>query len=257
VVGDCATPTCQFDTFNTYGSGNAIWSNSWYDEANSTNGINSPEQSASGTCFWDHSSSLGELYAYWGVSGGATSPDFLTGYSNRTSLEMEIVDVGSVTDLVSLNIHPRGVISGLDRQFISFETGYQNSSSHRKRVKWSDVDNTLHQTTTTFSAASSTSFYQHTYTIELYDYVQQTGSDSVSRATWQWKVKEDGIAIFESHDGTNQIESRFASAAPAGYTGTTWCDTPMVRIAHSGFGFFSNDMEFDNLKLSVNGDTSC
>ena len=169
---------------------------------------------------------------------------------------MEIVDVNSIEDSVTLGIHPRGAVSGLDKQFITFGVGWVNSTTHKKEMTYTDVDR-ADQTVTTFTAsAASTSYYQHTYTLEIYDYLQQTGSDSVSRATWQWKLKEDGTTIFESHDGTSQIESRFA-AAPTDNDADSWCQEPRVRITHSGFDFFSNSMEFDNLKLSVNGDDSC
>ena len=169
---------------------------------------------------------------------------------------MEIVDVDRLDDTVGIHIHPRGNVFGVNQEFISFSTGYKSSSLHAKTIGFTDVDNVRQTVETTSATPSTVAYYQHTYTLEIYDYLQQTGSDSVSRATWQWKLKEDGTTLFESHDGTSQIEPRFAAAPPSVSSGG-WCSDPKIRITHNGFGSFSNSMEFDNLKLTVNGDDSC
>ena len=180
----------------------------------------------------------------------------MTGYSNRTSLEIDIVDVDSVTDSLGITILPRGLPFGLDKQFIAFAVQYVNTGNYRKRLSYTDVDNVELQVDIPFSGTVTKAYYLHTYTLEIYDYLQQTGSDSVSRATWQWKVKEDGNTLMESHDGTTQLHARFAAAPPT-VVETSWCTKPLIRVFHSGFNFFANSMEFDNLKLNVNGDESC
>lgn len=181
----------------------------------------------------------------------------MTGYSNRTSLEIDIVDVNSITDSLGIAIQPRGIPSGLDKEFIAFSVQYISTGNYRKRLSYTDVDGVELQVDIPFSGTVTKAYYLHTYTLEIYDYLQQTGSDSVSRATWQWKVKEDGSTLMESHNGTSQLHARFAAAPPPVGVGTSWCTNPVIRVTHQGFSFPSTSMEFDNLKLNVNGDESC
>lgn len=193
-----------------------------------------------------------ELYFKMGVAGGHTSPEFQTGYANRTSMEFDVKDVSDLTASYSLGFYPDGVIVGTTFSRLIFSTGYVTTNKYSKRMNWTDVDNNLQSAEIVTNSAVTKAYYQHVYRVEFYDYLQQTGSDAVSRATFQWKVLEDGVPILESHDGTSQVYSRFGAVSDG------WCSEPRGRITVSGFIFFgSNYVDFDDLKLNVNADESC
>ena len=143
---------------------------------------------------------------------------------------------------------------------ITLRVGHNGNFDIEKKVIWYDVDDVVQSVVIdSIPTASFTQAYiQHVYRIELYDYQQQTGSDSKSRSTFQWKILEDGVVIEESHDGTTQLNSRFASEPPNKDVSDNWCNTPVVAIASSGYNLFGVDqVEFDDFKISVNGDESC
>ncbi len=193
-----------------------------------------------------------ELYFNMGVAGGVTSPEFQTGYANRTSMEFDVKDVSDLTASYGLGFHPEGVIAGTAFSRLIFQTGYVTTNTYRKRMTWTDVDNTVQTADIVTNSAVTKAYYQHVYRVEFYDYLQQTGSDSVSRATFQWKVLEDGVTILESHDGASQVYSRFGAVSGG------WCSEPRGRISVSGFISFGADyVDFDDLKLNVNADESC
>ena len=261
VPAGCSTPTCQYDEFDTYGTGNSVLSNSFYDSVIGTGvGSTSATQTASEQLKLSAgTSSNAELWFKLGVSGGNDSPDFETAYADKTVLEVEVKDVESTNHKVSLGFLPEGDIAGVDYPRIFISTGYVNSTTHRKRVRWTDVDNSVQTADLTFSSPANTDYYKHTYAIELYDYQQQTGSDSVSRATFEWKIVESGSVLFESHDGTSRLYSRFGAALPTDVA-YDWCSSPRGRLTVSGFNhisFGTNIAYFDNLSVNVNGDDSC
>ena len=259
VVAGCARATCQLDTFDTYGTGNSILTGSiWSDEAvNSGTAV----QTASDTCL------LGlvpadKVTASWGVDGGLLAPSFTTGYANRTYTEMELKSFTNYLVYTAIQFTPRGaVIGGLSvNPNLGVFVGHDGSFDIAKKAFWYDVDNVKSEVTIdSIPEGDFTQAYiQHVYRVEMYDYAQQTGSDSVSRATFQWKILEDGVVVAESHDGTTQLESRFASAPPDRETGDNWCATPTVTIVSEGYNFFSNNqVEFDNFKIVTNFDETC
>lgn len=256
----CSTATCYHDEFDTYGSGNSVLSNSFYDSAIGTGALStSAKQTASEYCRLDSgTSSSASLMAKWGVGGDWDSPAFDTAYADRTSISYTIKDVRDLTQTTSIGYYPEGQISGVDFPFLKFQLGYVNTNTYRKRASYTDVDNNTQNVDIVLNSSVTKSYYQHTYAVEIYDYQQQIGSDSKSRSTFEWKIIEDGSVLLESHDGTSRNYSRFGAAMPD-EEAYDWCSRPRARIAIAGFAGFgtSNFVDFDDLKLSVNGDTAC
>ncbi|MDB4442125.1 hypothetical protein N9219_01745 [bacterium] len=200
------------------------------------------------------------IYGSWGVDGGLLTPSFTTGYANKTYTELDCLSFTNYLTYMTYAIAPRGIFQQASNPTITLRVGHNGNSDIEKKVFWYDVDNVVQSVVIdSIPDASFTQAYiQHVYRIELYDYQQQTGSDSKSRATFQWKILEDGVVIEESHDGTTQLNSVFASQPPSKDVSDNWCNTPVVAISSDGYNLFGvSQVEFDDFKISVNGDESC
>ena len=234
--------------------------NSWYDTANSAPSSRIV-QTAADTCLLGNTSNGmprdSPLYFKWGVGGTSFSPAFT---ASTSYMEFDLVDSVDIYQYVvfGMSQHPFATIGNVS--YIQLQVGNSGFGDLDKRLSWYDVDNTLHSIT--FDAipegSTTTAYYQHTYRIELYDYLQQIGSDSVSRATFQWKLIEDGTLIYESYDGTTQLQDRLGLTAPTGSGDTRWCTMPRGYVNQYGYNFFApNYIEIDNLNVSINGNISC
>lgn len=264
VVEACTKVYCLFDDFSTYGTGNTVigeptTETTQWEEAFPSIGNTVATQNSSGQL--EISSSVSGdsdrhgIIRRWGVSGQGDSPDFTSGYANATSLEFDLVsfDWASGFNNPSLSAYigldPNGSVGF--RPTIEFDSTFSNNQT-RYRATFLYVGGSALVAQTGFNNSGDTSAIEGTYKIEIYDGAIVSGSYK-----FEWKVWFGGSVVVESLTGATRNYAALTFDCGDGLD--NWCALPRVQFYNYivAGGKEHPTITLDNIKLAVNGDTTC
>ena len=259
----CSSPTCLDDTFDTYGTGNSIFSNPAY---NSFESAGDWTQTASDTLASHPGSSLAQqsvLYWEWGIAGKYDAPAFTVGGSDNIQTEVEVISMADYSSSFSLGIRSRN--SGTNSSIgigvtnygfnISKTFSYYDNTGNLQGATWDTIDARDYP-----GRIIPASYYNGVWQIKLYDYAQAVGNLGKSRATFDFDAIRDGVTLYTSSAGAYPRVALEADVDPIDPLYRSWCVDPRGSLRSANYESFPDppiDVEFDNLKMSVEGDTSC
>ncbi len=193
----------------------------------------------------------------WGVDGGVLTPDFPSGYANKSLFKVDLVNVGSGDLNIYFGIpYTTDSTSPLQNCFRIYKGGGSTSSIDFEFREASGIGGALLRRVVSLSTSVADSALYTTYELQFYDGAIK-GSPWTS-FEWEWKVLIGGTVVAESMTGTNRNHGKMSIAYNT-INPTFWCDQPKVSIYHPAAlppGIVPATT-WDNLAIAINGNDSC
>ena len=248
---------CQFDAFDSYGTGNSVVGVGL--PYSTLNGTTSATQTAADTLLMSNTGGTNNAYGisrHWGVSGGSTTPDFVSGYSNKNTVKIDLVNVSTGDLDVYFGISFAPASPATEQNCIRiYKSGGANSAIDFEFREAAGLGALLRRVVSISTGVTDANLYK-TYQIEYYD-------GTLKGSPWaafefEWKILINGVIVAESLTGATRNHGKMSigyAAVPADY----WCVTPIANIYQDSVSApsIAPSTTWDNLGIGINGDVAC